>query len=67
MFLLPKSKYSIKNLCRARDTRFGAHYRLEIFERIIVILSTKKFENFLQIVLSDRLSGKEHEEGARNL
>ena len=34
------------------------------FERIIVILSTKKFENLLQIVLSDKFSSKE---GAGNL
>ena len=34
------------------------------FERIIVILSTQKFENISQIVLSDRFSG---EEGAGNL
>ena len=33
-------------------------------ERIIVTLSTKKFENFSQIVLSDKFSVKE---GAGNL
>ena len=28
--LLTKSKYSLKNLCRTRDARFGVHYCLEI-------------------------------------
>ena len=29
-FLFPKSKYSLKKLCQARDARFGIHYFLAI-------------------------------------
>ena len=53
-----KKKYVVKG-CTFRSSLSSGN-----FKRIIVILSTKKFENFSQIVLSDKFSGKE---GAGNL
>ena len=59
-----KVKVIIKKIMSSQGCTFRSSILSGHFERIIVILSTKKFENFSQIVLSDRFSGKE---GAGNL
>ena len=59
-----KVKVFIKKIMSSEGCTSWSSLSSGNFERIIVILSTKKFENFSQIVLSDRFSGKE---GARNL
>ena len=59
-----KVKVFIKKIMSSDECTFWSSLSSGNFERIIVILSTKKFEIFSQIVLSDRFSGKE---GAENL
>ena len=67
-FLISASVAKVKVLIKKFMSYEGCTFRSSLssgnFERIIVILSTKKFENFSQIVLSDKFSGKE---GAGNL
>ena len=57
-------KVFIKKIMSNEGCTFGSSLSSGNFERIIVILSTKKFENFSQSVLSDKFSVKE---GAGNI
>ena len=59
-----KVKVFIKKIISSEGCTFRSSLSSQNFARIIVILSTKKFDNFSQIVLSDRFSVKE---GAGNL
>ena len=67
-FLISAFVAKVKVFIRKFMSYEGCTFRSSLssgnFERIIVILSTKKFENFSQIVLSDKFSGKV---GAGNL
>ena len=60
-FLISVSVAKVKVLIKKFMSSEGCSFRSSLpsgnFERIIVILSTNKFENFSQIVLSDRFSG----------
>ena len=59
-----KVKVFIKKFISYEGCMFRSSLSSGNFKRIIVILSTKKFENLSQIVLSDKFSDKE---GAGNL
>ena len=62
-FLISASVAKVKVFIKKNMLYEGCTFRCSLlsgnFERIIGILSTKKFENFSQIVLSDKFSGKE--------
>ena len=58
-FLISASVAKVKVFIKQFMSNEGCTLSSGNFERIIVILSTKKFEKFSQIVLSDRFSGKE--------